>query len=131
MGNIERVVCITVAVKDQEEALKWYTEKLGFEKRMDMTPPAQGNGPKMRWLTVSPKQDSELEIVLATWFPGKVGQNLPVILQTTDCERAYAEFKERGVEFSQPPQARPYGTEAVFKDLYGNTYAMRQAKTGR
>lgn len=129
MASINRIACLTVAVKDQEEALHWYIEKLGFEKRADIT----GQGPRqgMRWLTISPKNQPEVELILASWFPEKIGQSLPVILITDDCEKTYEELKERGVEFSQPPQARPYGTEAVFKDLYGNTYAIRQDRAPR
>lgn len=125
MAGIDRIVTITVSVRDQDEALRWYTELLGFEKRSDI----QGQG--MRWLTVSPRKQPELEMVLATWFPEHVGKNLPVVLQTEDCQKTYEELKDKGVAFSQAPQNKPFGLEAVFKDLYGNTYALQQRGKSR
>jgi len=120
MAGIDRIVTITVGVINQDEALRWYTELLGFEKRADM------QGPGMRWLTVSPRKQPELEVVLATWFPEFVGKNLPVVLLTEDCQKTYEELSGKGVVFSQAPQNKPFGLEAVFKDLYGNTYALQQ-----
>ena len=124
MTKIEQIVYFTVAVKDQDEALRWYTETLGFKKRADL------KGPGMRWLTVSPEDQPGLEIVLASWYPESVGKNLPVGLRTGDCQKTYEVLRDKGVAFSQAPQEKPYGLEAVFKDLYGNTYAVRQLIRG-
>ncbi len=122
MAGIERVSTITIAVKDENEALRWFTEKLGFEKRLDLS------GPGLRWLTVAPKNQKEVQFLLATWFPDKVGKNATCVVDTLDCRKTYEELRSRGVKFKQEPQDRPYGLEAVFQDLCGNTYALVQHK---
>jgi catechol 2,3-dioxygenase-like lactoylglutathione lyase family enzyme len=118
MPGIDKVATLTIAVKDQDEALRWFTEKLGFEKRLDISAPG------MRWLTVAPIKQKEVEFVLASWFTDLVGKNPPCVLETHDCQGAYRTLKGRGVRFSQTPSEKPYGVEAVFEDLYGNTYAL-------
>ena len=118
MPGIDRVSTLTIAVKDQDEALRWFTETLGFEKRTDET------GEGMRWLTVAPKAQREVEFVLASWFPDLAGKNAPCVLETQDCRATYQALKNRNVKFSQPPTDKPYGVEAVFEDLYGNSYAL-------
>jgi predicted enzyme related to lactoylglutathione lyase len=122
MPGIDKVATLTIAVKDQDEALQWFTEKLDFEKRTDLSAPG------MRWLTVAPKQQKEVEFVLASWFTDLVGKNAPCVLQTDDCQGTYRILKGRGVRFSQTPSEKPYGVEAVFQDLYGNTYALVEHK---
>lgn len=118
MQAIDKIQTVTIAVKDQDEALEWFTMKLGFEKRMD------SRTPEVRWLTVAPPQQIELELLLADWFPDRVGKNPTWVLSTRDCQNAYEELSAKGVEFTQKPRVRPYGIEAVFIDLYGNQYAL-------
>ena len=120
MQAIDRVSTITIAVADQDEALAWYTEKLGFEKKMDV------RSPQFRWLTVAPPQQVDVEFLLASWFPDHIGKNATWVLSTRDCQGGYEELKSKGVEFSQKPEMRPWGIEAVFSDLYGNKYALVQ-----
>lgn len=120
MQAIDKVSTITIAVQDQEEALTWFTQMLGFEKRMDQ------NGDGFRWLTVAPPQQAEVEFLLASWFPDLVGRNATWVISTRDCQGGYEELKSKGVEFSQKPEMRPWGIEAVFVDLYGNKYALVQ-----
>lgn len=120
MQAIDKVSTVTIAVRDQDEALTWYTQMLGFEKRVDQT------GEGFRWLTVAPPQQAEVEFLLASWFPDRVGQNATWVLTTRDCKGAYDELKGKGVKFTQEPQAKPWGVEAVFADLYGNKYALVQ-----
>jgi uncharacterized glyoxalase superfamily protein PhnB len=122
MPGIDKVSTVTIAVEDENEALRWFTEKLGFEKRLDLS------GPGLRWLTVAPKNQKEVEFLLATWFPEHVGKNATCVVDTRDCRKTYEELKGRGVKFKQEPQQRPYGVEAVFQDLCGNTYALVQHK---
>jgi predicted enzyme related to lactoylglutathione lyase len=122
MPGIDKIATITVAVKDQEEALTWFTEKLGFVKRMDM------QGPGLRWMTVAPKNQTEVEFLLAGWFPNHIGKNATCVVTTQDCRATFDELKSRGVKFTQTPQDRPYGVEAVFQDLCGNNYALIQRK---
>jgi uncharacterized glyoxalase superfamily protein PhnB len=120
MQAIDKVSTVTIAVTDQDEALTWFTQMLGFEKRMDQ----RGDG--FRWLTVAPPQQSEVEFLLACWFPDLVGKNATWVLSTRDCNGGYEELKAKGVKFTQEPQAKPWGIEAVFVDLYGNKYALVQ-----
>ena len=120
MQAIDRVSTVTIAVANQDEALQWYTEKLGFEKKMDV------RSPKFRWLTVALPQQVDVEFLLASWFPDRVGKNATWVLSTRDCKAGYEELKAKGVEFSQKPEIRPWGIEAVFADLYGNKYALVQ-----
>lgn len=122
MAEIEKVATITIAVKDQDEALRWFTEKLGFEKRMDLSAPG------MRWLTVAPKKQKEVEFALASWFPGHVGKNAPCVVETRNCQETFKTLTKRGVTFSKEPTDEPYGIEAVFQDLCGNTYALLERK---
>jgi hypothetical protein len=118
MAGIMRFACITVAVQDQNEALRWFTEKLGFVKRVDRP------GPGIRFLTVSPRHQPGLQVILASWFPDHVGTNPTAVLHTDDCRKTYDELRERGVEFTKGPEPKPFGLQAVFKDLYGNHYAL-------
>ena len=120
MEPIDRVSTVTIAVADQDEALAWYTGKLGFEKKMDVRSPA------FRWLTVAPPQQIDVEFLLASWFPDRIGKNATWVLSTRDCQGGYEELRSRGVEFSQKPEMRPWGIEAIFEDLYGNKYALVQ-----
>jgi hypothetical protein len=120
MQAIDRVSTVTIAVADQDEALVWYTEKLGFEKKMDV------RSAQFRWLTVAPPQQVDVEFLLASWFPDRIGKNATWVLSTRDCQGGYEELRSRGVEFSQKPEIRPWGIEALFHDLYGNKYALVQ-----
>jgi hypothetical protein len=111
--GIDRFACITVAVEDQEEALRWFTEKLGFVKRTDMPEAEVGgqarSGPGMRFLTVSPPKQPDLQVILASWFPEHVGKNPTAVLYTDDCRATYDELRARGVVFTAAPEQRPFG----------------------
>jgi uncharacterized glyoxalase superfamily protein PhnB len=120
MQAIDRVSTVTIAVANQDEALAWYTQKLGFEKKMDV------QSAKFRWLTIAPPQQVDVEFLLASWFPDLIGKNATWVLSTRDCQGGYEELKSKGVEFSQKPDLRPWGIEAIFSDLYGNKYALVQ-----
>lgn len=120
MQAIDKVSTVTIAVADQDEALAWYAEKLGFEKKMDV------QSPQFRWLTIAPPQQMDVEFLLASWFPDLIGKNATWVLSTRDCQGGYEELKSKGVEFSQKPELRPWGIEAIFSDLYGNKYALVQ-----
>lgn len=125
MVGINRVACVTVAVKDQDEALQWFTEKLGFQKRVDRS----GSG--IRFLTVSPSKQPDLQVILASWFPEHVGKNPTAVLYTDDCQATHDELRDRGVVFTEPPQQKPFGLQAVFEDLYGNSYALLEPGSSR
>jgi catechol 2,3-dioxygenase-like lactoylglutathione lyase family enzyme len=120
---------ITLLVKDQEEALKFYTEKLGFIKREDQLIWMD----TMRWLAVSPKNQQETLLSLVKAEPqdehlvGKQsGNHVFMTILTNDVEKDYKELKERGVNFMLRPETQSWGIEAVFEDLYGNRFDLIQ-----
>ncbi len=135
---INRLSVATIWVTDHNEALRFYTEKLGFQIRADIT-----NG-DYRWLTVGLKGQSDLEFHLAALKPGgsltqeDVNQLTKLVetgkigsgpWKTDDCQKTYETLKARGVDFVQPPTDRPYGIiEAVFKDNSGNIMVLAQDK---
>ncbi|MEV6168397.1 VOC family protein [Streptomyces sp. NPDC051954] len=133
---IKGLAISTVWVLDQDRARKFYTEKLGLEVRTDMV---MGEG-GMRWLTVgSPHQpDFQLTLMLPDG-PGMDPESAEMIrtlvakgvlgagvLTTDDIHGDYRKLKDRGVEFLQEPQERPYGTEALFRDDSGNWFSFTQ-----
>jgi predicted enzyme related to lactoylglutathione lyase len=125
-------------VHDQDEALEFYTRKLGWEVRSDVTVPELGN---FRWLAVSPVGQEDFSVVLMA-IPGppvfeaetvEQVRNLmgkgaagTVFLNTDDCRASYEELKGRGVEFIDAPEERPYGIDASFRDPSGNQIRMIQ-----
>jgi catechol 2,3-dioxygenase-like lactoylglutathione lyase family enzyme len=133
---INRLSHATVFVKDQESARAFYTEKLGFQVRTDVS--FEG----FRWLTVSPPNQPDLEMILMPIQSGHADEETtalmekllergalgPGVLNTDDCQAAYAELKAKGVEFISPPQEQMYGVEAVFKDNQGNWFSLTQPR---
>jgi uncharacterized glyoxalase superfamily protein PhnB len=125
-------------VHDQEEALAFYTEKLGMEVRADVTLAEMGD---FRWLTVGPPGQEDFAIVLMA-IPGppmmdaETTQQVEglmakgfagtVFLTTDDCQASYEELIARGVEFSEPPEQRPYGIDSGFRDPSGNSLRLTQ-----
>ena len=127
-------------VHDQDEALAFYTGKLGWEVRSDVTVAELGN---FRWLTVSPPGQEDFAVVLMA-IPGPplfeaetvaqireaMGKGVAgtVFLTTDDCQASYEELKARGVEFTETPEERPYGIDAGFRDPSGNAFRLTQVK---
>lgn len=124
-----RISQITLVVKNQTDALEFYTEKVGFEKKTDFTPPGGD-----RWVTVGPKRQ-ELEIALfqagrrdannwsREWKPGS---NPPLVMRVDDCRSAFEELKAHGVQFVQEPKEYPWGISATFSDPDGNLFSINQ-----
>ena len=127
-------------VADQDEALAFYTDKLGFEVRADVTLPEMGN---FRWLTVGPAAQPDIAIVLCAipgapvMDPGTAEQVRTlmakgfagtIFLTTDDCHAAYEELKARGVEFVEQPEERPYGIDSAFRDPSGNHIRLTQVR---
>jgi catechol 2,3-dioxygenase-like lactoylglutathione lyase family enzyme len=127
-------------VHDQDEALEFYTKKLGMEVRADVTLPELGD---FRWLTVSPPGQPDFSIVLMA-IPGapvmdpETGERVrelmgkgfagTVFLTTDDAYASYEELKGRGVEFTEAPEERPYGIDAGFRDPSGNSFRLTQVR---
>jgi uncharacterized glyoxalase superfamily protein PhnB len=133
-----RISTAQIWVHDQDEALAFYTDKLGFEVRADVTLPEMGN---FRWLTVGPTGQEDVAVVLMA-IPGppvmdsETAQQVrtlmakgfagTVFLTTDDCQASYEELQARGVEFTEEPEERPYGIDAGFRDPSGNQFRLTQ-----
>src|SRR5207245_2722247 len=127
-------------VHDQDEALAFYTKKLGMEVRADVTLPEMGN---FRWLAVGPAGQPDLSIVLMA-IPGPPVMDAQtaeqvkslmakgfagtIFLTTDDVYADYEQLKARGVEFSETPEERPYGIDSGFHDPSGNSFRLTQVK---
>jgi catechol 2,3-dioxygenase-like lactoylglutathione lyase family enzyme len=133
-----RIANAQVWVHDQDEALDFYTNKLGMEVRSDVTLAEMGD---FRWLTVAPPGQEDVAIVLMA-IPGPPvmdeetaeqvrslaakGFAGTVFLTTDDCRASYEDLKGRGVEFTEAPEERPYGIDAGFRDPTGNAIRLTQ-----
>ena len=127
-------------VNDQDEALAFYTQKLGMEVQIDATLPEMGD---FRWLTVSPPGQPDVAIVLMA-IPGPPvmdeqsaeqvrtlmakGFAGTVFLTTDDCQASFEELRSRGVEFTETPEERPYGIDSGFRDPSGNNIRLTQVR---
>jgi catechol 2,3-dioxygenase-like lactoylglutathione lyase family enzyme len=127
-------------VHDQDDALAFYTQKLGMEVRSDVTVPELGN---FRWLIVGPVGQPEVAIALmaipgppvmdaetADQVRGLMAKGFAgtVFLTTDDCRAAYEELSSRGVEFTEQPEERPYGIDSAFRDPSGNSFRLTQVR---
>ena len=135
---LKQLTTVQVWVHDQDEALAFYTEKLGFEVQSDVTMPEMGN---FRWLTVAPPGQPDTAIVLMA-IPGppvmdaQTAQQVrdlmakgfagTVFLTTEDVQADYEALQARGVEFTEAPEQRPYGIDSAFRDPSGNHFRLTQ-----
>ena len=135
-----RISTAQLWVHDQDEALAFYTQKLGMEVRSDVTLPEMGD---FRWLTVGPPGQEDVAIVLMA-IPGPPVMDAEtadqvrslmakgfagtIFLATDDCHAAYEELNGRGVEFVEPPEERPYGIDSGFRDPSGNHIRLTQVR---
>jgi len=135
-----RIANAQLWVHDQDEALAFYTEKVGMEVRADVTLAEMDN---FRWLTVGPPGQEDVSIVLMA-IPGppvmddETSEQLnkvlakgfagTVFLATDDCQASYEELKARGVEFSETPEERPYGIDSGFRDPSGNSIRLTEVR---
>jgi predicted enzyme related to lactoylglutathione lyase len=122
---LTKLAVVTILVRDQDEALQYYTEKLGLEKMDDMSF-GEGN----RWLTVTAPRQKEVQIFLqkADSFGidlmDSVGRAPSWAFNTDNCRETYETLKARGVKFLSEPKEQPWGIEATFEDLYGNKFSI-------
>ena len=132
---LQKLSHVTVWVLDQDDAAEFYVGKLGFEVRTDQ----KLHG--FRWLTVGPKGQKDIEMILLPVAPGpmldeaaaatlrelvKKGALGVGVFETDDCRATHAELSRKGVVFHAPPQERPYGIEAVMRDDSGNYFSVVQ-----
>jgi catechol 2,3-dioxygenase-like lactoylglutathione lyase family enzyme len=135
-----RIATAQLWVHDQEEALAFYTRKLGWEVRADVTLPEMGD---FRWLAVGPPGQEDVNVTLMA-IPGppvmdaETGEQVrnlmakgfagTIFLATDDCRASCEELKARGVEFSEEPEERPYGIDSAFRDPSGNSIRLTQVR---
>jgi len=133
-----RIANAQLWVHDQDEALEFYTQKIGMEVRSDVTLPELGN---FRWLTVSPAGQEDFAITLmaipgAPVMDGQTAEEVrnlmakgfagTVFLTTDNVRASYEELKGRGVEFTEEPEERPYGIDCGFRDPSGNSLRLTE-----
>ena len=125
-----RIALVTLVVADYDEAIAWYTGKLGFALLEDID---QG---RKRWVVVGPSDGGAAALLLArasdaeqrSRIGNQAGGRVSFFLNTDDFWRDHAAMTERGVEFLEAPREEPYATVAVFRDLYGNTWDLLEPK---
>src|SRR4051794_18099972 len=133
-----RIANSQVWVHDQDEALAFYTQKLGWEVRSDVTLPEMGD---FRWLAVGPAGEPDVSVVLmalpdAPAMDAETGEQVrnlmakgfagTLFLTTDDVRTSYEQLKGRGVEFTEEPEERPYGIDCGFRDPSGNSFRLTQ-----
>jgi uncharacterized glyoxalase superfamily protein PhnB len=126
----QHLALVAVVVHDYDDAINFYVNKLGFTLREDKPVPEQNK----RWVVVAPPGSTECAVLLAraaapeqTAVVGhQTGGRVFLFLATDDFQRDYQRYLAAGVEFVRPPAEQPYGTVAVFKDLYGNLWDLVQ-----
>jgi catechol 2,3-dioxygenase-like lactoylglutathione lyase family enzyme len=126
----QRIGLVTLVVDDYDEAISYFTRKLGFALVED----SALDGGK-RWVVVAPR-GAESGLLLAKAVNqrqkqavgSQTGGRVFLFLHTDDFRRDHAAYKERGVRFVEEPRQEPYGTVAVFIDLYGNRWDLIEPK---
>jgi uncharacterized glyoxalase superfamily protein PhnB len=132
--GVVRLKYATVVVRDYDEALRWYTDVLGFVKTED------GNfGDGKRWLVVAPRNHKEVGIILEIAKPiapddpiknydARVGAETRWVFEVEDCRKLYDRALKRGVKFVVKPADQPWGCQAMFEDLYGNIFVVNSGQ---
>lgn len=126
----QAIAHVALVVRDYDEALDFYVGKLGFRVVEDRYQPAQNK----RWVVVSPPGTTHTTLLLArasdprqeAFIGNQAGGRVFLFLQTDDFWRDYNRMVAAGVHFARPPSEEPYGTVAVFEDLYGNRWDLLQ-----
>ncbi|OUR67717.1 hypothetical protein A9Q77_09895 [Marinomonas sp. 42_23_T18] len=130
----QAIVHISLVVKDYDEAIEFYVNKLKFDLIEDLYLPEEDK----RWVVVAPPGSKEMSLLLArastpeqAAFIGKqAGGRVFLFLNTDDFWRDYERMQNLGIEFVRPAKEQDYGTVAVFKDLYGNLWDLLQLNEG-
>ncbi|MBI5671378.1 MAG: VOC family protein [Chloroflexi bacterium] len=129
---IKRITHGGIYVRDVDEAMRWYTDKLGFVVRQDAP-----MGDNARWVTVGPKEQPDFELILQQthWGPDNttpeeraalVGKTSGFVMETDNIRALVDDLKRKGVEFTLEITDYPWGTQAAFKDLYGHIHVLSQ-----
>lgn len=125
---------VAIVVREYDEAIEFYTKKLNFSLTEDSYQPEQDK----RWVVVAPPGSEGTSLLLAraskpeqeSVVGNQAGGRVFLFLRTDDFERDYSEMVARGVTFVREPKIEPYGTVAVFEDLYGNLWDLVEPRSG-
>ncbi|WP_339705770.1 VOC family protein [uncultured Kriegella sp.] len=126
-----RIAYITLLVKNYDEAIDFYTQKLGFILMQDVK-----LSTTKRWVIIAPKNETGSALLLALahgdlqidTIGNQAGDRVFLFLHTDDFSRDYTEMRKKGVIFTESPRNEPYGKVVVFKDLYGNLWDLIEPK---
>jgi catechol 2,3-dioxygenase-like lactoylglutathione lyase family enzyme len=129
----QSIVHVALVVRDYDEAIEFYTKKLKFRLVEDTYQPEQDK----RWVVVAPPGSEGTSVLLARasrpeqepFVGNQTGGRVFLFLNTDDFWRDYSDMVSLGITFVREPRTEPYGTVAVFKDLYGNLWDLLQLKT--
>jgi catechol 2,3-dioxygenase-like lactoylglutathione lyase family enzyme len=127
----QKIIHLSIVVKDYDEAIEFYTQKLNFDLIEDTV-----LSETKRWVLVAPKGSSETALLLAQaandtqakFIGNQSGGRVFLFLQTDDFWRDFKDYTQKGVQFVREPIEESYGTVAVFADLYGNLWDLIQRK---
>lgn len=128
----QSIAHVALVVRDYDEAIAFFTQKLHFVLIEDLFQPEQDK----RWVVVAPPGSTGTTLLLARasnrvqdpFVGNQTGGRVFLFLSTDDFWRDYREMAERGIRFVRPPSEQPYGVVAVFEDLYGNLWDLVQYK---
>jgi catechol 2,3-dioxygenase-like lactoylglutathione lyase family enzyme len=126
----QSLATIALVIRDYDEAIAWFTEKLGFTLEQDVSQPGK------RWVVVAPRGNAGARLLLAradgpaqeARIGDQTGGRVFLFLETDDFDRDHAAMVAKGVRFLEEPRREAYGTVAVFEDLYGNKWDLLQPK---
>jgi predicted enzyme related to lactoylglutathione lyase len=117
---IKRIKFLGIPVKDQDRALRFYTEKLGFRILTD-----QQFSEKQRWIELSiPGAETGLALFTPEGHEDRIGTFMNTSWEVDNVEKTYEELVAKGVEFAGPPQKQPWGTSVILKDSEGNQIVL-------
>jgi len=134
----QRLAYVALLVRDYDEALAYFTEKVGFHV-VDDSPSTDRNGEPKRWVLIAPPGSPETKLLLAkastaeeiSRVGNQTGGRVFLFLHTDDFWRDYRSMAAQGVTFVRVPREEPYGTVAVFEDLYGNRWDLLQLRSSK
>jgi predicted enzyme related to lactoylglutathione lyase len=121
---ITHIKFVSIPVREQNRALEFYTEKLGFTIITD-----QPFNEKQRWIELRvPKAETRVVLFTPEGQEDRIGTFSPAVFACDNVEQTYEELKKRGVDFDGPPEQQPWGTYAKFKDSEGNQFVLSASK---
>jgi catechol 2,3-dioxygenase-like lactoylglutathione lyase family enzyme len=116
----QSLIHVALVVRDYDEAIEFFCHKLHFSLIEDSYQPEQDK----RWVLVSPPGSNNTSLLLARASTHQTGGRVFLFLRTDDFWRDYNDMLGKGIKFVRPPKSAPYGTVAVFEDLYGNLWDL-------